>query len=144
MIAFTFKMPHGGAAALAGVLLLFLWNGRCPPRRTEGAVDGMFVTVPNPITDAGIWRIRNSINRALNQPGRPIKKVVFDFNPLDENKTSSEAATTNYGSCLDLAALHRRSQKQRRQNDRLCSRENDAAYDAARVGVQRIGDVVRR
>ena len=63
----------------------------------------MFVTVPNPITDAGNIRIQNSIDRALNQPGRRIKKVVFDFNPLDENKKGSEAATTNYGSCLELA-----------------------------------------
>ncbi len=68
------------------------------PAQDQVADDGHFVTVQNPITDATLSQIQNSIERALNQPGRHIKKVVFDFNP-----DNGEAASPKYGSCRDLA-----------------------------------------
>jgi membrane-bound ClpP family serine protease len=61
---------------------------------------GLVVTVQNPITDAAITQMHNRIDRARTV--RNIKKVVFDFNP-----GNSEAATTSYGACLDLAELIR-------------------------------------
>ena len=71
---------------------------RIAAARKQESVDGIFITVQNPITDATLTQIKNTIDRALNQPGRHIKKIVFDFNPGD-----SEAATPNYGSCHDFA-----------------------------------------
>jgi len=64
---------------------------------------GLFVQVANPISDASRMNIENLIDRAKSAPGRKLKKVIFDFNPNE-----SEAATTNYGSCLDLARYIRK------------------------------------
>lgn len=61
--------------------------------------EAAFVNVPNPITSEGVARIKNRIEAARANPNRPLKKVVFDFNP--EGK---ETATTDFGASLELAA----------------------------------------
>ena len=70
-----------------------------PAAAQEGRqADGIFVTVDNPINEGRINQIKAQIDRARNDPGRNIKKVVFDFNP--EGK---DAATEAFGSCYELA-----------------------------------------
>ncbi len=60
--------------------------------------EATFVSVPNPITSEVVSRVKNRIEAARANPNRPLKKVVFDFNP--EGK---EASTTDYGACYELA-----------------------------------------
>ena len=65
------------------------WVGRAyRGGQKQESVDGIFITVQNPITDATLTQIKNTIDRALNQPGRHIKKIVFDFNPGDSEAAS--------------------------------------------------------
>lgn len=58
--------------------------------------EGLFVTVPTPITSAVVGRIKERVDRAARDHG--IRKLVLDFNP--DNK---EAATPDFGPCYDLA-----------------------------------------
>jgi len=98
MNAFPLNLLRQPATVWICTGLLFTLAG--PARADEERVpeDGQFVDVVNPITDASRTDIENRIDRARNSPGRNIKKVVFVFNPNE-----SEAATANYGACLDLA-----------------------------------------
>jgi membrane-bound serine protease (ClpP class) len=66
-----------------------------PPER-EPPDAGIFVTVANPITSASVNQIKETVTRAIQR--NPLKKIVFDFNP-----SGKEAATPDFGPCLDLA-----------------------------------------
>lgn len=62
--------------------------------------EGLFVTVPNPITTEAVTRIKKQIQSRLD-PQNPRAKpevIVFDFNPGDK-----PAATADYGECYNLA-----------------------------------------
>ena len=78
--------------------LLALVFAPTAPAQEPPAVDGIFVTVNNPITEGGISQIKSRVDAVRNAPKRNIKKVVFNFNP--EGK---EAATEHYGVSYDLA-----------------------------------------
>jgi len=60
--------------------------------------EGIFITVPNPITTEGVNRIKASVNQRIdgNDPRRATT-VVFDFNP-----DGKAAATADFGACLSL------------------------------------------
>ena len=60
--------------------------------------NGLFVTVPNPITSEGYTRIKNRIDAARSKPETRPGVIVFDFNPNDK-----DAATVDPGVCYDLA-----------------------------------------
>jgi membrane-bound ClpP family serine protease len=62
------------------------------------AVDGLFISVPNPIRDEAVQQIRLKVRDALERQKRPITVVVFDFNP-----DGQPAGSSNFGSCSDLA-----------------------------------------
>src|SRR5437660_813883 len=66
----------------------------------QGAIgkEGIFVSVPNPITSEAVQRIKNRVDAARNSPTRPVRTVVFDFNP-----GGKDAATPEYGECYTLA-----------------------------------------
>lgn len=96
MIALPRKFVQHLPALLVGYVLLTTTAANA---EGEGADDGLYITVQNPITDAANTQIKNTIDRARNQQNRRIKKIVFDFNP-----GGAEAATPNFGSCSDLAA----------------------------------------
>ena len=66
------------------------------PPEPEPPDPGIFVTVANPITSASVNQIRETVTRAIQR--NPLKKVVFDFNP-----GGKDAATPDFGPCLDLA-----------------------------------------
>ena len=85
--------------ALAGFVLL----SAGPARAADEPADGLFVTVPNPITDFARTEIENAIDKARAEKGRNVKTVVFDFNP-----DGKDAATENPGVCSNLAEMIRR------------------------------------
>jgi membrane-bound serine protease (ClpP class) len=59
--------------------------------------DGLFVTVPNPITDQAVQEIKRKIKLAVEKR-RQLDTIVFDFNPHD-----APSGTTSFGVCYDLA-----------------------------------------
>jgi membrane-bound ClpP family serine protease len=80
----------------------------CGPTRasaqTASKKDGIFITVPNPITDGAVNHIKRKVDDALKRRGKTIAAftVVFDFNPHQ-----LPAGTSNFGSCHDLAEFIR-------------------------------------
>ncbi|MBA4190156.1 MAG: hypothetical protein C0467_19400 [Planctomycetaceae bacterium] len=83
------------ARPLAGVLA---WTLLSVSSAFAQNTEGMFVTVPNPITTEGVNRIKAYVNQRIdgNAPRRATT-VVFDFNP-----DGKAAATTDFGACLSL------------------------------------------
>src|SRR5439155_4081385 len=83
-----------GLALSALALLAF------SPVRADGPPeDGVFITVPNPITSDAFSRVREQADRARQkQKDRVITKIVFDFNP-----EGREASSPDYGPCSDFA-----------------------------------------
>lgn len=87
------------------ILLTFL-SGISPVRAQEtGRKDGLFLTVANPITSDTTRALRDKVRDAVQRQKRDIKTIVFDFNRDDQ-----PAATTSFGSCLELAELIRKLQ----------------------------------
>lgn len=66
------------------------------PPELDAPEPGRFVTVASPITSSVVGQIKEAIARTTKD--RPLKKIVFDFNP-----DGREAASDDFGVCLDLA-----------------------------------------
>src|SRR6516165_7841788 len=64
----------------------------------QAPVDGLFITVPDPITDAHVQQIKHKVKDAVEAKKRNISIIVFDFNPK-----GLPAGTNSFGSCHDLA-----------------------------------------
>jgi membrane-bound ClpP family serine protease len=64
-------------------------RGQPPP---AGSRDGLFITVPNPITDNAVSEIEAKVKRALDRQHRRIRTIVFDFNPNDAPSGTSRPA----------------------------------------------------
>ena len=84
--------------SLAGLLGI----GSAGNAQEQKGNDGLFVTVPNPITEGAVSQIKSAIEKARGLPGRNIRRVIFDFNP--EGK---EAATESFGQPYELATYIR-------------------------------------
>lgn len=81
------------AAVIAAVCLL------APVHAQDAQLDdGLFITVPNPITGESVGRIKSSIDQAVNRDVSPVRKIVLDFTP-----EGHDAATRDFGICYDLA-----------------------------------------
>jgi len=65
------------ALAVAGLLA----GALAATRADEVARDGMFITVPNPITENAVLQIKQHVQEAVERQGRTLSVVVFDFNP---------------------------------------------------------------
>jgi hypothetical protein len=98
------------ASMLSLALLPFLMPAHA---RAADEADGIFVTVPNPITEGSFKQIKSRIDGTRNQKERNIKKVVFDFNP--EGK---DAFTESYSTVTASRRLH--SYTARRPAIRCC------------------------
>ncbi len=61
--------------------------------------EGLFVSVPNPITSEAVARIKNRVEAARANATRPIRKAVFEFNP-----NGKDASTVEFGVCYELAS----------------------------------------
>ncbi len=85
----------------AGVLV---WLALSATTAQAGSGEGLFVTVPNPITSDALERIQKQVSSRLHDVNedRRIRTVVFDFNP-----DGKPAATAKPGVCSDLAAFIR-------------------------------------
>jgi len=86
-------LPRYRSCLAFAVVLLCLGS-----RATAQEAEGLRVIVPNPITSEAVTRLDATIQQAINRPQKPVKKIVFDFNP--DNK---EVATRNFGECYTLA-----------------------------------------
>ncbi len=60
--------------------------------------EGLFVAVANPITSEVVQRIKNQVEPRQNT--RPVRTVVFDFNP-----GGKDASNANFGACYELAEV---------------------------------------
>lgn len=71
-------------------------------RQAEGdrSEPGQFISVANPITSEVVNQVRETVARAEQR--QRLKKIVFDFNP-----NGKDAATPDFGPCLDLAKFIR-------------------------------------
>src|SRR5690242_7590368 len=90
--------PRQGVCVLVLVALLagLLAGAWTPQARAQAGKpaepEGMFVTVPSPVTEGVITQIKTKIRRTVEREGRQVRKVVFDFNPK-----GAPAATSDYG-----------------------------------------------
>jgi membrane-bound ClpP family serine protease len=97
--------PWPGVIVLA---LLALWS--LPAQADDTTVEGLFVTVQNPITSEVVNRAKDMTLRAVQRfksgaPSAPspsvrVLKIVYDFNPDDRS-----ASTSDFGPCSDLASF---------------------------------------
>jgi membrane-bound serine protease (ClpP class) len=96
-----------GAAAVLGLAAAWLGLGVDAVSGQEPAKgrDGMFVSVPDPITSNVVQRIKQQISEAIDKKKRDIRTIVFDFNP-----TEQPVGTSDFGPCNDLADFIRRLQ----------------------------------
>ncbi len=111
-IADPLRFKPGGAwhrFSLSGiaVALLALALGQLPSGAQEGAArDGLFISVPNPITSEAVAQIKKKIELALDgKKQRPITTIVFEFNPNGVPNNTSD-----FGPCSSLAKLIRQLQ----------------------------------
>ena len=63
------------------------------------SADGVYVSVPSPLTSEAVTRIDNTLAAKLAKPAAGPVVAIFDFNPGDK-----PAAGANYGASLDLQA----------------------------------------
>src|SRR5262249_27301856 len=84
------------AAGIVFVLIPVFAHGQRARR------DGLYVLVPNPITEKAVGKIKQRIEETLAKGQRNIEVVIFDFNPGDHPKAS---ATSDFAQCLNLAGL---------------------------------------
>src|SRR5262245_58281954 len=94
------------APVSAGVFAWLLPSAAPGPAQTA---EGLWITVPNPITSDAVARIKGQISSRLDSESpRPKPSVViFDFNP-----SGKPAATAEIGACRDLAQLIKSRQGQ--------------------------------
>lgn len=72
-----------------------------PGQQQNNAVaseEGMFVPVASPINSSVVDRIKNQVEPRRNNAARPLRTVIFDFNPGDK-----EAASAEFGACYELS-----------------------------------------
>jgi membrane-bound ClpP family serine protease len=108
MLNATRQSPGARQAVVGGGLLLALLTLAGPAARAEdAAAEGLFVSVPNPITSEVTNRVKEITERAVRRfkaasadNARRELKIVYDFNP--ENRP---AGTRDFGPCHDLAVF---------------------------------------
>jgi membrane-bound ClpP family serine protease len=81
---------------LAAVLAGSLFSAR--PAPAQNAEQGLFVTVRPPLTTESVNYIKAQVDPKRNREVRPVKIVVFDFNPDGKDVTS-----TDFGAAAELA-----------------------------------------
>jgi membrane-bound ClpP family serine protease len=95
--------PRVTLAVLLSALLVPVGSGLAqdPPQK-----DGLFISVPNPITSEAVQQIKQKVTDALEgTKKRNITTIVFDFNPL-----GLPNSTSDFGPCNSLAKFIRQLQ----------------------------------
>ncbi len=99
----TRRTPDGRRLAGSGLLLVLCALTARAAQADDLPAEGIFVTVPNPITSAANNQVKEATARFIDRfkggPPRDLK-IVYDFNP--DNKP---AASRDFGPCHDLAAF---------------------------------------
>jgi membrane-bound ClpP family serine protease len=79
-------------------------------RAQDSTVEGLFVTVQNPITSDVTNRIKETTNRFVKRcqdqglvSGKDRPRIVFDFNPAAHGGAAAPGSTRDFGPCQDLA-----------------------------------------
>jgi membrane-bound serine protease (ClpP class) len=78
-------------------MLLLAGNSRLAAQEPV-ADDGVFIVVNTPITSEIVNSVKDKTERARVRKDRVIRKIVFDFNPSDQ-----DAATPDFAPCYELA-----------------------------------------
>src|SRR6266850_2658631 len=100
MINMTFAGSWGWVRAFA-LGLAVICAGVAPAVAQDAPpVDGLFITVHNPITTNVVNRVKAKTNKFLQRPDHRGLVIVYDFNPDNHASGSSD-----YGPCHDLAAF---------------------------------------
>src|SRR3954465_5946947 len=102
MVIATPRGPRAAARvpALAAALLVVLGcaaraAAQAPPSAPR---DGLFLTVPNPITDNAVGEIEAKVKTALERQNRRIRTLVLDFTP-----NGAPSGTSRPAPCTALA-----------------------------------------
>jgi membrane-bound ClpP family serine protease len=90
--------PWGRALLLAGLLGVLQARPVAAQVPKPAGTDGMFITVPNPITESAVDQIKTKVRLAFERQGRQVGTIVFDFNPTGRAGTSEDG----YGACITL------------------------------------------
>src|SRR5262245_56908164 len=100
-------MGRGVGSLLLGAIALFFSDCAGPALAQETAPkDGLFVSVPNPITSEAVQQIKKKVQDVVDGPKRRnITTVVFDFNPAGATNSTSD-----FGPCSSLAKFIRQLQ----------------------------------
>jgi membrane-bound ClpP family serine protease len=86
-------------AALVGASLVWLVGAGARAQLPRNEVrDGLFITVPNPITDNAVDQIEAKVKAALERQKRQIRTIVLDFNP-----NNAPSGTSRPAPCTALA-----------------------------------------
>lgn len=82
---------------VASLACVLVWSLSAAPARAQNT-EGMFVTVPSPVTSDAVKHIKAQVNRRIDDKNpRRVGTVVFDF-----NADGKPASTADFGPCLDL------------------------------------------
>jgi membrane-bound ClpP family serine protease len=82
------------------VIAVVLAAALLPVRAEQPIQDGLFISVPNPITENAVLQIDKRVQLAAVNEGRSLRTVVFDFNP-----GGKPAGTTNVFTCMQLKSF---------------------------------------
>ena len=91
------RRPRLGLVACAFLAASLLGTAARVTRADEIGRDGLFITVPHPITENAVLQIEHRIQDAVERQGRTLAVVVFDFNPHGK-----PAGTSNVFPCMQL------------------------------------------
>jgi membrane-bound ClpP family serine protease len=103
------RLSRGARRAVVGggLLLTLLALAAQAARADDAAAEGLFVTVPNPITSEVVNRVKETTERAVQRfkaagddAARRELKIIYDFNPQNR-----PAGTRDFGPCHDLAVF---------------------------------------
>ena len=86
------------ARTMIAVLGWFLVSASSAWAQNALTEEGLFVAVANPITSEVVQRIKNQVEPRQNS--RPVRTIVFDFNPGNKDATNA-----NFGACYELAEV---------------------------------------
>jgi membrane-bound ClpP family serine protease len=101
MVAAPARCPRRLLLPAGALAVLALAVPAAPAQEPRGwQKDGLFITVPNPITDSAVSQIEARINDARSRQKRTLQTIVFDFNPGGQ-----PAGTSKFPSCLGLKDL---------------------------------------
>src|SRR5438105_2906217 len=97
-------LPPGRALWHAGLLLAgLLISHRPAPAEEPPLKEGLFISVRSPITSERVNRVKSTTERALHRTDRPVRTLIYDFNPGRQPDGHQASSSQEYGPCADLA-----------------------------------------